>query len=110
MPTIQFNRNSVARRYAKEHLKTDPGLVCVYYLPAGSAEREIRLVEVNKLIGERTDDSLEPIDFGVDRGSDNEHRLLVLDVTPAQWKRIQARKISLPNGWSLDQAVRFPPK
>ncbi len=96
--------------YAKEHLKTDPGIVSVYYLPKSAGEREIRFIEINELIGDRNDDAFEPIDFGVDRGTDNVHKLLILDVTPEQWERITALKLQLPGNWSLDGAKRFPPR
>lgn len=108
MPATAFDRNSMARWYAEQHLKTDPGITEVYYLADASGEREIRFVEVNHLMGDRTDDILEPIDFGVDLGSDNAHQLLVLDVTPRQWQRMRAEALKLPQGWSLKNAVRFP--
>jgi hypothetical protein len=47
MPKNQFNRESMARCYAKRHLKTDPGVGTIYYLPAGAPEREIRFIEIN---------------------------------------------------------------
>ena len=107
MPAIQFNRDSMARWYAKQHLKTDPGIVAVYYLPTNAGEREIRLIEVNNLIGDRNDGVLEPIDFGVDTGMETEHKLFVLDVTPEQWKRITTQESHLPGNWSLDSAVHY---
>ncbi len=103
----QFNRDSMARWYAKEHLKTDPGIESVYYLPENASEREIRFIEINKLMYDRTDDTLEPIDFGIDYGKETAHKLLVLDVTPAQWEKIQAQEISLPATWSLDHAEQI---
>lgn len=105
MPATQFNRDSMARWYAQEHLKTDPGIVSVYYLPKNAGEREIRLIEVNNLIGDRNDDALEPIDFGVDSGMDTAHTLYVLDVTPEQWERIKAQELGLPSNWSLEGRV-----
>ena len=107
MPVTQFNRDTMARWYAKEHLKTDPGIVSVYYLPTNAGEREIRFVEINKLIGERNDNALEPIDFGIDTGTENEHKLFVLDVTPEQWERIAAEELRLPHDWSLDGAICY---
>ena len=107
MSITQFDRDSMARWYAQEHLKTDPGIVAVYFLPANADEREIRFVEINNLIGDRTDDVLEPIDFGIDAGTDHAHKLLVLDVTPNQWDRIQQRELQLPNGWLLDGAIPY---
>ena len=107
MPAIQFDRDSMAHWYAKEHLKTDPGVIAVYYLPTNAGDREVRLVEVNRLIGERNDDSLEPIDFGVDMGTETAHKLFVLDVTPEQWDRIRTQKLGLPGNWSLEGAVSY---
>jgi hypothetical protein len=107
MPATQFNRDSMARWYATEHLKTDPGIVHVYYLPTNAAEREIRFIEVNELIGDRNDDALEPIDFGVDTGMDTAHKLFVLDVTPEQWERIRTEQLGLPGNWSLNNAIDY---
>jgi hypothetical protein len=90
-----------------EHIKTDPGVRSIYYLPTNAPEREIRVVEVNELLGDRKDDALEPIDFGVDRGTEAGHTLLVLDVTPSQWNRIQDTVLPLPDGWSLKDAIPY---
>ena len=79
-----FNRDAMAKWYAKQHLKTDPGVHVVYYLPKNAPDREIRFIEINDLIGDRNDDLLEPIDFGVDTGKETAHKLFVLDVTPKQ--------------------------
>ena len=105
MPATQFNRDAMADWYGREHLRTDPGIVSVHYLPTNADEREIRLIEVNRLMGDRNDNVLEPIDFGIDMRTDNAHKLFVLDVTPEQWERIRARQLSLPAEWSLDGEI-----
>ncbi len=102
MATTIFERNKLARWYAMEHLKVDPGVLEIHYLPGNAPEREIRLLEVNELIAEMTDDSLEPLDFGVDTGSEDEHKLFVLDVTPSQWDSIKRSSLPLPSGWTLE--------
>ena len=107
MPATQFDRDSMASWYAREHLKTDPGILAVYYLPTDADDREIRFVEINNLIGDRNDDVLEPIDFGVDAGTDTAHKLFVLDVTPEQWERIRTQRLSLPGKWSLQDAIHY---
>ncbi len=107
MPVTLFDRDALARWYAEQHVKTDPGIRSVYYLPTDAPEREIRFIEVNELIGNRDDDTLEPIDFGVDTGTETEHKLFVLDVTPSQWNRIRASLLRLPQGWSLDNATPY---
>jgi hypothetical protein len=95
-----FDRDRMAARYAKRHRETDAGVVEIYYLPTNAPEREIRFLEVNRLIAETT--PLEPIDFGVDVGGHDAHTLYVLDVTPEQWEAIRRRELDLPPGWSLE--------
>ncbi len=107
MQATQFDRDAMASWYAQEHLKVDPGVRTIYYLGDQAPDREIRFLEVNDMMAERTDDALEPLDFGVDIGSDVEHKLFVLDVTPAQWDLIHQSALPLPNGWSLTDAKVF---
>lgn len=102
MPATDFDRDAMAHWYARQHLKTDPGVLAVHYLPKSAPEREIRFVEVNSLIVEMADNALEPLDFGIDTGRDTEHRLFVLDVTPSQWQRIVQKTLPLPPGWLLE--------
>jgi hypothetical protein len=106
MVNHRFDRDKLARRYAQRHYKTDQAIQEVVYLPLNAPEREIRLVEVNGSIAEQA--PLEPIDFGVDIGSPDGHSLIVLDVTPGQWKRIGGNKLALPQGWLLQGSVSIP--
>jgi hypothetical protein len=90
----------MAEFYAKRHKATDPAITEIHYLPGGAPANEIRLVEVNRAIAGTADP--EPIDFGVDAGTENEHRLIVLDVTPRQWQEIREGVLPLPPGWTLE--------
>ena len=96
------NRDEMARWYASRHLKTDDAIRSIHYLPKLAPDREIRLLEVNTAIVAGENAPLEPIDFGVDVGSDTAHTLMVLDITPAQWEKIQSEPSLLPDGWTLD--------
>jgi hypothetical protein len=107
MSVVQFDRDSMARWYADRHLKTDPGILEIHYLPANAPDREVRLLEVNSLIATRTEDPIQPIDFGVDIGAASGHTLLVADVTPEQWSRIKQGRLELPDGWSLKESKAF---
>jgi hypothetical protein len=107
---VQFDRDAMARWYANQHIKTDPGVREIYYLSKGAPDREIRLVEVNDLIPEIDEDPLEPVDFGVDTGSETEHKLFVLDVTPGQWEAVREKDLKLPEGWTLEEATVFENK
>ncbi len=110
MGRTRFDRDRLARRYAQRHFHTDPGIQQIVYLPAESPEREIRLLEINGSIIEREEGPLEPIDFGVDIGHAEGHTLMVLDVTPAQWRKIEAKRLELPQGWSLAGKHVFTPR
>lgn len=100
MPAATFNRDSVAATYASRHLSADPAIQAIYFLPTGAPANEIRLVEVNGAILGTA--GPEPIDFGVDSGTPNEHKLIVFDVTPEQWEAIKDKTLDLPPGWTLD--------
>ena len=95
-----FDRDGLARWYAQRHMDIDNAVVEILHLPTNAPPREIRFLEVNRLISEMTPS--EPIDFGVNFGGDDAHTLYVLDVTPAQWEAIQAGTIPMPDGWTLE--------
>jgi hypothetical protein len=99
MSTATLDRDSIAATYAKRHKETDPAIRAIHYLPTGAPINEIRLVEVNEaIIGIARP---EPIDFGVDSGTPNEHKLIVVDVTPKQWEEVREGTLPLPVGWTL---------
>lgn len=95
-----FDRDATAAFYAKRHKQVDPSVLQIHYLPTGSPANEIRFVEVNRSIAGTAHP--EPVDFGVDGGTPNAHKLIVLDVTPHQWGEIHAGRMALPPGWDLD--------
>lgn len=95
-----FDRDGLARWYAQRHMDIDNGVMRILHLPTNAPPREIRFLEVNRMISEMTPP--EPIDFGVNIGGDDAHTLYVLDVTPAQWEAIQAGTIPMPAGWTLE--------
>jgi len=99
------SRDKVALWLAYQHLGTDPGITDVWYLPENASEKEIRLVEVNRLLREIDPDFLNPIDFGFDiEGLD--FQLLVLDVTPQQLEELKNGMLNIGN-WSFRNAQHF---
>jgi hypothetical protein len=103
-----FDRDSLARWYASRHFQTDAGVQRIFYLPTNSPPRQIRLLEVNRMISETT--PLEAIDFGVDVGGAEGHTLFVLDVTPTQWDAIQKGDLALPVDWTLTGSTELSPR
>jgi hypothetical protein len=110
MTTIAFNPINQAKFWARAHVESDSAIKEVWYLPEGADDREIRLVEVNDSLSEFVDDALEAVEFGIDRELDTRHQLLVLDVTPDQWRRIQSKELRLPAGWGLGGVQRLQPR
>ena len=104
-----FDRDGWARWYAERHQKTDPGIGDIFYLH-DAPEREIRLIEINEMLTDRDDDPLEVIDFGVDSEGPTAHRLIILDVTPKQWAKIENQEVQLPEEWRLEPKSRFSRK
>jgi hypothetical protein len=100
-----FDRDKLANWYAKRHFAIDSGVERIFYLPTNAPARDIRFLEVNRLVPELTNP--EPIDFGVDADGADSHTLLVLDVTPSQWEAISTHQMPLPPGWTLDGAQSF---
>lgn len=106
MATIAFDRDATAKWYAERHLNVDDGIAEVVYLPRNADDREIRFLEINNDMLD-ADDSLEPVDFGVDMGDGNEHVLWVIDLTPKQYELVVKNRLSLPESWTLDDAVHY---
>lgn len=100
-----FDRDRLASWYAKRHFQTDSGVERILFLPANAPEREIRFVEINREISETIPP--EPIDFGVDISGADAHRLIVLDLTPAQWQAVERGEVPLPGGWILEGSKVF---
>lgn len=100
------SRDQVAAWIAKKHLAVDPGITDILYLPGTAPEREIRLIEANTLLTAVADDEVTPVDFGLNVEGLN-FTLLVLDVTPDQWKEMAEGKAQLPSGWTLAGSQRF---
>ena len=105
MATVDLARDQLAEVYANRHWRTDAGVEAIYYLPEKAPDREIRLVEVNREVTSLEGLPIEPMDFGIDANGESFYRLLVLDLSPAQWHRICENEISLPAGWTLKGAV-----
>ena len=99
------SRDQVAEWLAKQHFAADPGITDVWYLP-DSPEQEIRLIEVNALLTGLSDEDIIPVDFGFDVEGLN-YTLLVVDVTPDQWQRLQAGALPLPEHWTLRDLRHF---
>jgi hypothetical protein len=97
----QATPQQFAHWIAKRHLTSDAALERIVYLPTGSPDNEIRLLEVNRFLNASDSDVLEPLDFTPD--TDPPFKVFGVDVTTDQWERIKQTPNSfLPPGWKLD--------
>jgi hypothetical protein len=92
MPAVRFDRDATTEWFAKQRWAPYLGFRSIHDLPSDAPAREIRHLEVNALLAEMSNNTLELIDFSVDVGAKNEHRLLVLNFTPSQWLLIAKGK------------------
>lgn len=105
-PQSGASRDEVAAWLARQHLAMDPLIAEVFYLPSGSPDSEIRLIEINTFLPELPLEQIPALDFGLDiAGLD--FTLLVADVTGKQWEEAQRGNLALPPGWSLEHCQRF---
>jgi len=93
----------VVRRMAREHFEIEEFLDRIIWLKAGGDEEEIYLIEVNR----DTIPSGSVMPFFIRESKKFSLPARLADVTPDEWEKIRAGKISLPRGWSLKNAVEF---
>ena len=104
-----YDRDRMAKWYAKQGLRVDPGALAIYDLPTGAPDREIRQIGVT-IYSHEFPGPLEPIDYVVAIEGPNRHKLLMLNVTSARWERIELGECPLPDGWTLEGAKVYRPK
>jgi hypothetical protein len=98
-------RDPVAHWIALQHLGLSQEITDVYYLPTGAPSDEIRLLEVNKNVG-RPQDEITAVDFGLDIDGLN-YKLIVADLSPAEFARLRSNGLTLPDGWNLHRALHW---
>lgn len=100
-PDPRATSEQFAQWIATRHLSSDAAIERVVYLPTGSPDDEIRLLEVNRFLNPPEPDVIEPLDFTPD--TDPPFKVFVADVTTDQWERIkQSPESILPAGWRLE--------
>ncbi len=93
----------IVQRMVREHFETEDSIDRVIWFKNHNDTGEIRLLEVNR----EAIPSGAVMTFYVGKSKKFPLPALLADVTPEEWKKIRAGKISLPSGWSLKNAVEF---
>lgn len=103
---------AVAQEIAKMHFQAEVGLQKVIRL-TGSAEAEMRPVEPIKLleVNENTVPSgVLPVSFGPAPANGIPYSSVIVEVSPAEFAKIQTQELKLPRGWRLGEELPKPPE
>jgi len=95
--------NDIVRRMVRSHFETEDVIDRVVWFKSPNGTEEIHLLEVNR----EAIPSGAVMTFYVGKSKKFPLPTLLADVTPAEWKKIRAGKIPLPEGWSLNNVVEF---
>jgi len=99
-------REYAAAAIAKAHVEAEPGIKAIYRVESLRHEHDerepIKLLEVNENTVER---GIEPISFAPQLDGGIPFPLVIIDVTPREFRLLRQRKLSLPRGWRLGQKI-----
>ena len=101
-----------AKELAKRHFQVEDGLTKVIRCSGTpsvevSPSEPIKLLEVNK---NTFASGVMPLHFGPAIASGISFASIIVEVTPEEYERIKAKKLPLPNGWTLGEELPKPKK
>lgn len=85
------------------HFEVQPEMQAIYWFP-DEKNKEIRLIEVNP----NAIESEKVRVFALRPAGTIKFPVMIADVSPDEWKAINARKLGLPAGWDLEKAKCYP--
>ncbi len=99
MPT----KDEEAMALAQTHYQVETGLTHVFRVVGdGAAEamptEPIKLLEVNEYT---VPSGILPIHFGPSPASGLHYSMVILEVTPDEFRKIQSEELALPHGWRI---------
>lgn len=108
---INRNKDHQAQLLADWYYQVEDGVTSIFRL-TGSAEAEMRADEPIKLLEVNRDTiptGIMPLYFDPAPASGIEYPAIVVQITPEEYEKLQARELALPNGWSIsDEPMRRP--
>lgn len=107
---VFMEKARVAKELAKRHYQVESGLTRVIRF-SGAADIEavpaepIKLLEVNAAT---VPSGVMPLHFGPAPASGILYPSVIIEVTPEEFQRIQARELMLPEGWQIGDDLPKP--
>jgi hypothetical protein len=107
---VADDKAAVAKELAKRHYQAEEGLQRVIRL-TDSAEVEVRPAEPIKLLEVNTNtvpSGVLPVGFGPSPDAGIPYPSTIVEVSPEEFARIQAKELKLPHGWLLGEELPKP--
>lgn len=97
------DKDEIANQLAQKHYQVEPGISKIYRLTSTPSleaypEEPIKLLEVNE---DTIPAGIMPLGFDPAPTNGIPFSCVIIEVTPAEMDRIQARELPLPRGWTL---------
>jgi RNA polymerase subunit RPABC4/transcription elongation factor Spt4 len=105
------DKANTARELARRHYGIEEGLTSVFRYSSGSAKVEaspaepIKFLEVNAAT---IPTSVMPLQFGPVPASGIHFPSVIIEVTPDEYRQIQAKELQLPAEWDLSEELPKP--
>ncbi len=99
------DKNEVAKKLAQKHYEIEPGITRIFKLRdkpefEGLSSTPIKLLEINI---DTAPSGIMPLHFGPMPRSGIPYPSVIVEVTPAEFERIQVQDLKLPEGWTIDE-------
>ena len=108
---ITDSREMMVLSVAGAHYESDPCIRDVYQVVnergEDHPEEPIKLLEVNE---NTIESGIEPLYFGPDPANQMPFGLVIIDITPREFRLLQEGGLSLPKGWRLGRRLNVNSK
>src|SRR5947209_5463216 len=103
-------KKKIAEFLAREHFRIEPGITHIFTFwerPDHEAvpTAPIRLLVVNP---DTVPSGVMPLHFGPAVANGIPYPSIIIQVTPAEYAKIEAKELTLPKGWSIKEEISRP--
>ncbi len=105
-----LTKDQEARKLAALHYEIEPDMMQIFRLSAGAEaeakpEEPIKLLEVNQ---GTVATGIMPLKFDPLPSRDIHYATVIVEITPEEFAKLQARELTLPHGWVVGDLLPRP--
>jgi hypothetical protein len=103
-----MTKDKTAQLLADAHFRLDEGITRVFRIvesDESNIARPVKLLEVNPMT---TEVGISPVGMSADPARGVDHSLVVIEISPSEFDRVQRGELRLPHDWRLGEEL-FPP-